>query len=160
MAAIDLEVNESLLEQVAQVDLLLLDGLDTLTDQGERGAQMAALLVAERNRQGLGTVLGFDGAAADLDLALFGGALDGFEVDEVAPLDRDGLIEYGRRMAARHGEADDAPQLTDEALAALADRFADDPAGLGTAVRFLLTARGFDAGHAISAADVAEALAS
>ena len=116
-AAIDLEINESLLEQVAEVDLLCLDGLDTLVAEGPRGCQVAQLLIDERNRRGLATVVAFDGAAADLDRAAFGGALDDFTVAEVAPLDAAGLAEFGRRMAERFGAEEGAAVLSDEALA-------------------------------------------
>ncbi len=159
-AAIDLEINESLLEQVAEVDLLCLDGLDTLVAEGPRGCQVAQLLIDERNRRGLATVVAFDGAAADLDRAAFGGALDDFTVAEVAPLDAAGLAEFGRRMAERFGAEEGAAVLSAEALAYLAEDFAATADEMRNAVRFLLTARGFEAGHVVTADDAREALAS
>lgn len=159
LAAIDLEINESLLESVAEVDLLCLDGLDTLVAEGPRGCQTAQLLVDERNRRGLSTVIAFDGAPADLDRAAFGAALDDFEVAEVLPLDAAGLAEFGRRMAERFGAEEGAAVLSDEALAYLAADFAGSADEMRNAVRFLLTARGFEAGHVVTAADAREALA-
>ena len=160
LAAIDLEINDSLLESVAEVGLLCLDGLDTLAAEGPRGFQMARLLIDERNRRGLSTVAAFDGATADLDVAAFEGALDGFEVAEVRPLDAEGLAEFGRRMAERFGAQEGAAVLSDEALAYLAADFAGSADELRNAVRFLLTARGFEAGHVVSADEAREALAS
>lgn len=160
LAAIDLEINESLLEDVAAVDLLCLDGLDTLVAEGPRGAQMAQLLIDERNRRGLSTVAAFDGEAGAFDAAAFGGALADFEVAAVSPLDAEGLAEFGRRMAERFGAQEGAAALSDEALAYLAADFAQSADDMRNAVRFLLTARGFEAGHVVTADEAREALAS
>ena len=99
-------------------------------------------------------------ATADLGRAAFGGALDDFAVAEVAPLDAAGLAEFGRRMAERFGAEEGAAALSDEALAYLAEDFAATADEMRNAVRFLLTARGFEAGHVVTADDAREALAS
>lgn len=159
-AAINLDVNEGFLERVADVDVLYLDGVNELMEEGEQGLQIVRLLLAERGRRHLSTVVAFDGTEDELKESPLAPVFKDYTVVSVGTLDEAGLEAFARNMIERFGDSEGAPVLTDEAVAYLVSDFAQEAQDIRNAVRYLLTADRFEAGHEITRDEAAEALAS
>ncbi len=131
-------VNDEFLNKIGEVDILLLDGFESLFDD-EVGVEVARLLLAARNQKGLETVVVSDVPSTDLDVESLKGALDGFTEIEVKPLDNDGRVDFARKIQAsmRRGN-DKAPSLDEDALRYIAIDFSQSPGDIRNAITFLL----------------------
>lgn len=151
IAAIRLDSNESLLVDAGSVGILLVDEFDSFFDD-EIGLEVCRLLLNERDRLGLSTVLAARKPLSSYDLSTLEGALDDFEELEAKPLDAEGRKQFARAMQKRYrGEADDAVALSDEAIEFVSIEFADNLSDVDVAIRYLITAAGFGKGDVISA---------
>ncbi len=142
-SAIRFGTSEKLLADAGEVDVLLIDSLDAFFKESI-GVDVCRLLVAERNRLGLDTVIGALMPRCSYDLSRFEGVFDAFEEIAVEPLDGEGRVELVRRTAKRYGAKTGRPvALSEEALSFVANEFADDLRDIDLAIRFLVTEAGF-----------------
>lgn len=152
--------NEEYLFRVGSVDVLLIDGFDDFNDEDGAGMELCKLLVRERDRQGLETVIASDAPLDSFDTTELEGALDTFDFVEVAPLDDAGRIEFARRIEADvRDERNDAPQLTEDCLNYVANDFPSNIQEVRYAVRYLLTGADLGADDVVDAAKAAALLA-
>ncbi len=140
MASLASGVNDGFLDEIGEVDILLLDGFESLFAAPDAGPSLARLLLGTRNAKGLSTVVISDIPLAEVNGPELEGVLDGFRQIAVEPLDRDGWVEFARRVQDTvQGGRDGAPTLSDDALAFIATGFAQNPEDIRNAIRYLLT---------------------
>ena len=157
-ASLESGVNDGFLDAVGEADALILDGFESLFCDGV-GQELARLLLTERNRRGLDTVVISDVALFDLDLADARDALVGYEIIEVEPLDEEGFELFAHRVHDRlQSGRDDAPIISDEALSFIAGPFRESPDDIRNAVRYLVTRSGEEAGSVITLSQAKELL--
>lgn len=142
------EVGEQFLMRAGSADVLLIDGFETFFGGEEVASQLCKLLVKERNRLHLSTLV-FSGVPFDeLDLSVMEGAFDGYDRWEMVPLDDEGRVKCAHaayeaaRRGARNGQV--AAHLTDETLEYLAKERGGDLGEMKMAIKFLTTAAGFE----------------
>lgn len=156
--AIRLGTSERLLNDAGEAPVLLIDDFDAFYEE-DIGLDVCRLLLAERNRQALSTIVAARMPRDSYDLSKLDGVLDDFEVVAVEALDADGRVEFARRSLKRYrGENDDAPSLSDEALFFVANEFAGELREVDLALRFLVTAAGFDPNAVIGSLEAKAAL--
>lgn len=156
--AIRLGTSERLLNDAGEAAVLLIDNFDAFYEEGI-GLDVCRLLLAERNRRGLSTVVAARMPRDSYDLSKLDGVLDEFEDVAVEPLDADGRIEFARRRLKRYqSENEDAPSLSDEALAFVVNEFAGELREVDLALRFLATAAGFEANALVGPLEAQKAL--
>ena len=159
MASLKSGVNDGFLDEIGEVDILLLDGFESLFAAPDIGPSLARLLLSARNAKGLSTVVISDVPMAEVDGPELEGALDGFRQISVEPLDGSGWVEFARRVQDTvRGSRDSAPVLSDDALAFIANGFAQGPDDIRNAVRYLLTQTEEPAGSELKAERVRELL--
>lgn len=159
--AIKLETSEKLLNSAGSVDVLFIDSLDDFLADDEIGPDVCRLLVEERSRNGLDTVIGARKPLSAYDEPRLGTAFSDFEEIEVKPLDDAGRIAFARRMEERYREdRENAPTLSEEAVEYISGEFAREVNDIRHAVRFLVTAAGIEDGSCVSAELAKEALGS
>lgn len=157
--AIRMDAPDSFFEELGTVPVLLVDDFQDFFSDEEAGPLLCKLMLAERARLGLDTVLASDAPLSAFDLSAFEGTLDGFEEVRVEPLDEAGRRAFVLAMRNMFFEEGKSPELSDEAVEALA-AFSDDLTDVRHAVQYLMTAAGFEAGRVLDAETVREALAS
>lgn len=143
LAIIKSGINDEFLNEIGEEGILLLDGFDTLFDGDEIGSELGKLLLQERNRNGLSTVVISDMALEHLDTTLLDGVLDDYEQIEVQPLDAAGLQEFAEKIyVSLRNHNDAAPVIAPDALTYIALEFAQEPKDIQNALTFLLTKEG------------------
>lgn len=159
IAAVRYYGKDEFFEELGTVPVLLLDGFTDLYSDMEVGPMICRLMLAERARLGLDTVIVSEKPMAELDLACFEGALDDFEEMAVTPLTGDERKLFVLKVQEKcQADKEAAPSLDDEAVAFLAAEFSDDLGDVRHAVTFLISAAGIEDGTVIGLPLVKEAL--
>ena len=152
-AAIFIRENETFLSKLAAAAVIAVDDIEAL-GQYSQGDRTIALLVGERDRKRRSTVLAssesFDELAKRFPLLRLA-AFEKVSAHALSGAERRELAE----ALAEHYRTSESPRLEGEAVEWLAERF-EGGRDLDTAVRFAMTAAGFDAGAPVAAADLAE----
>lgn len=153
-------VYDGYLEDLGTFEVLFLDDFEGFYEDPELGPKMCELLLKERDRLGLDTVITAKCPLASFDLALFGGALEGFEEIAMEPLDREGMLRFVQGLAEDYADPETSPRLSDEALEYIAWEMEDElPEMKRKAVHYLLTQYEGEAGETLSRSFVEQALA-
>ena len=159
ITAFQLDLGDELLSDAGAADILLLDAFDLFFESGDIGPLLCKLLLQERGKHGLSTVITGRRPLSSYDLSSFEGALDAFEEVGVAPLGRENFEQLALKVQStcrkRQGEV---PRLSDAAIAFIANEHAQSLCDVRDAVRYLLTAAGFKGGHVISEFEARSAL--
>lgn len=161
MLAVTLEdFSEDYLTQAGTVDVLLIDGFEDFFTKngGELGPELCKLLLQERNRQGLETVLFSNVPLEEVDASKLGGVLDDYRMVPVEPLDAAGRLELARRIMNSLRTDDAKPIVTEEALEYIAGPFAQEVGDIRNALRYLIAVAGFEEGTTITLDLAKEAL--
>ena len=161
MLAVTLDdVSEDYLSKAGSVDVLLIDGFEDFFSKngGELGPELCRLLLQERNRLGLETVLFSNVPLEEVDAGKLGSALDGYRIVRVEPLDEAGKLEFAHKLMDSLRTDDDKPLVTDEALEYIANSFAQEVGDIRNALRYLIIVAGFEPGSIITLDEVKEAL--
>jgi hypothetical protein len=106
--------------------------------QAERGDQLLALMLAERDRLGLSTVVTSRQPASACEANEAREALASFENVHMEPLDDAGKREFVRRVAAEYG-TDASPLLEEAAVACIVEMMGTRFEDLENATRYLVT---------------------
>lgn len=161
MLAVTLEdFSEDYLKKAGTVDVLLVDGFeDFFTEKaGDMGPELCRLLLQERNKLGLETVLFSNVALEEVDAGKLGTTLDGYRIVPVEPLDAEGRVEFARKLMASFRTDDSKPIVADDALEYIATSFAQEPGDIRNALRYLIAVAPFEAGTTITLELAKEAL--
>ena len=157
--AVNNEVPDSFFENLGTVDILLLDGFSELVGGDEQALLLTKLLIAERKRQKLATVIVSQKPLEELDVESFEGALDDFEKYTVEPLDAQARIGLVGKLQDMLREKDDTlPKLDDEAIAFVVNDYNPKLGELKTIVRYFVNGAGFEPGTVIDAQTAKSAL--
>lgn len=135
--ALQFEADGTFFEKLGATPILLVDDLGPLL-QTEKGDQLLSLMLAERDRLRLNTVVTSRTPVAECDLEESGVALSSFEAAHMEPLDDAGKREFVRRVAAEYG-TDASPVLEDEAVACIVEMMGTRFEDLENATRYLVT---------------------
>ena len=153
-------VYDGYLQDLGEHEVLFLDDFEGFYEDEELGPKMCELLMRERARLGLDTVITASKPLASFGLSLFGDALDGFEEVQIEPLDREGMLEFVRGLVDDYTDPDVSPVLSDEALEFIAWEMEDElPEMKRKAMYYLLTQYEGEAGETLSRSFVEQALA-
>ena len=160
ITAFQLDLGDELLSEVGDADILLLDAFDLFFESGDIGPLLCKLLLQERGKRGLSTVITGRKPLSSYDLSSFEGALDSFEEVGVAPLGREDFEQLALKVqsACRKGKSE-APELSDGAIAFIASEYAQSLRDVRNAVCYLLTAAGFEGGRVVDEFEARSALA-
>lgn len=135
--ALQFEADDSFFDKLGATAVLLVDELEPLL-RAERGDQLLSLLLAERDRLGLSTVITSRTPPSAYDVEESANALTSFEVMRLEPLDDEGKRAFVRLVATEYGTADSA-RLREDAVAYLVESKGAHFADLEHAVRYLVT---------------------
>lgn len=140
VAVLQSGVNDDFLNRIGEADALLLDGVDRFADEGELGPEACRLLLDQRRRAGLDTIVTSDVPLEDIASEKIREALADYPVVEVEPLDAQGLRQLaGRIQDSLAGKSEGAVHLDDDVFDFIALDFAQNAADVRNALRFLLT---------------------
>ncbi len=156
--AIMIGENEKLLERAGSDDVLFIDAIDDFFGHVEIGPQTFRLLVAERTRVGLDTVVGARLPLGSYDRDAIDDVLKGFDEVAIRPLGGVGRVAFAKRVLDGCGAPGERPELSDGALSFIANDFADGLDDVRNAVRFFATAAGFSPGEEIDVSKARAAL--
>lgn len=126
-------------EDLGTHEVLFLDDFDGFYKDEEMGPKLCQLLLAERERRGLDTVITSREPLSAYDLTLFEGMLDDFEEIAMDALDAEGLEAYVSELAGAYAEEGKSPVLSSEAIAYIAHDLGEKPDMMRKAVSFLMT---------------------
>lgn len=155
--AVNFDAPDSFFEELGSVDVLLIDDFQDFCGD-EVGETLCKLMLKERARLGLDTVMTSRVPLSNLNLDPFEGALDGFEEIAAEPLDEQGRVAFVRALRDFYEQEEGGPLFTDEAVAYLANEFSDDLDDVRHAIQYFMTAAGVPAGETLDAAIVKQAL--
>ena len=161
MLAVTLEdVSEDYLNKAGSIEVLLIDGFEDFFSKngGEFGPELCRLLLGERNRLGLETVLFSNVALDEVDVSKLGDALDGYRIVAVELLDEAGRLEFAHKVMDSLRTDEAKPIVTDEGLEYIAGPFAQEVGDIRNALRYLIAVAGFEDGATITLDQVKEAL--
>ena len=157
--AVNNDVPDSFFENLGTVDILLLDGFSELIGQDPQAELLAKLMIAERKRQKLATIIVSQKPLDELDISSFEGAFDDFEIYKIEPLDAAARVEFVKKIQGMLREKDDTlPKLDEETIAYLANDFSEDLRAVRTAVRYFINGAGYEPGTVVDLAMAKKAL--
>lgn len=151
-------VYDGYFEDLGSHDVLLLDDFEGFFEDAEMGPMLCKLLLQERARQGLDTVISAEKPLSEFDLSEFGGMLDDFEEVAVEPLSGDALVAYVAELQDTYREEGKSPVLSAEAIAYIAHDLGEPPSMMRKAVHFLMDKYEGEPGRELSREDVERAL--
>lgn len=154
--ALQFEADDSFFDRVGSVPVLLIDDLEPLVNS-ERGDFFLSLLLAERSRQDISTVITSDTPFGKYCLADSKALLDTFVTIQMQPLDSEGQADFVR-LAQQSCRTAQSPALCEEAIGYLAEQFCTDYFGMEAAVQYLMTDEGCRNCQVISLQKVQELL--
>lgn len=150
VSMVQLGSDDRFLESVGSVDILMIDSLDDFFKYGDFAVELLKLLLTERARQSLSTVLAGRYPIDSYKFDLPSGALSSFEAYTVAPLLGNDLIRFGEKMQDRYrNDARNAPTLNAEALSFIAFDFAKSLTDIDNAIHYLICAAGLGKGSVV-----------
>lgn len=138
--ALQFEADDSFFDRLGATPVLIVDDLEPLT-HAEKGDQLLSLMLAERERQGFGTVITSRKPLADYRLADSNEAMRAFKVINIEPLDEDGLNEFVR-MAFSEYTTEASPSLEDDAVMQIVAMMKGNFTSMEHAARYLATDEG------------------
>lgn len=153
------EVYDGFFEDLGTYEVLFLDDFEGFFEDAEMGPMMCKLLLGERAKRGLDTVITSDKPLSEFDLSEFGGMLDDFEEITMEELDADGLVEYVQGLVEDYTEEGKSPVLSPEAVAYIAHDLGQTPTMIRKATHFLMTQYEGEPGEELSRTFVEQALA-
>lgn len=160
ISAVTFGANDKVLEDAGSVDILLVDSLDDFFKDDEVGSELLSLLLKERKRLGLSTIIAGRYPLEKYDLSKFDGVFNDYKVFSVEILDKDGLVSFAKKTQDKcRDDKDNAPFLTDDALSYIALTFSSSLRDIENAVRYLITAADLRAGISIDASEACRLLA-
>ena len=139
------EVYDGYFEDLGTYEVLFLDDFEGFFDDPEMGPMMCKLLLGERLKRRLDTVITSTKPLSEYDLSDFGGMLGDFEEVTMEALD---YTEEGK-----------SPVLSPEAIAYIAHDLGQTPTMIRKATHFLMTQYEGEPGAELSSAFVEQALA-
>lgn len=152
-------VYDGFFEDLGTFEVLCLDDFDGFYEDMELGPKLCQLMLQERNRHGLDTVITSRKPLSEFDLTPFEGALDGFEEIQIEALEGDGLVAYVKGLQEEYTEEGKTPVLSEEALLYVAQDMNETPERLRRAMHFLITQYEGEPGVELSRDFVEKALA-
>ena len=153
------EVYDGYFEDLGTYEVLFLDDFEGFFDDPEMGPMMCKLLLGERLKRRLDTVITSTKPLSEYDLSDFGGMLGDFEEVTMEALDDAGLEEYVRGLVEDYTEEVKSPVLSPEAIAYIAHDLGQTPTMIRKATHFLMTQYEGEPGAELSSAFVEQALA-
>ena len=156
--AIRAGVADKFFDQLGSVGVLFLDDFDGLYEDIEVSGMLMPLLMEERNREGLTTVITARKPLSEYDTTAFGKAFEGFEEVRIEPLDADAMPAYVDSLIESYSDPDKDVKLTDEAVAHLTGDNGATLNQIRMAVRALLRERKGEDGDELGVDDVKAAL--
>ena len=133
------EVYDGYFEDLGTYEVLFLDDFEGFFDDPEMGPMMCKLLLGERLKRRLDTVITSTKPLSEYDLSDFGGMLGDFEEVTMEALDDAGLEEYVRGLVEDYTEEGKSPVLSPEAIAYIAHDLGQTPTMIRKATHFLMT---------------------
>ncbi len=158
ITAFQLDLGDELLNDAGAADVLLLDAFDLFFESGDIGPLLCKLLLQEREKHDLSTVITGRRPLSSYDLSSFEGALDSFEEVGIAPLNREDFEQLALKVQSTCRKGREVPRLSDAAIAFIANEHAQSLCDVRNSVWYLLTAAGFKGGHVIDEFEVRAAL--
>lgn len=155
--AVNFDAPDSFFEELGSIDVLLVDDFQDFCGD-EVGEMLCKLMLKERARLGLDTVMTSRVPLAELDLDPFEGALEGFEEIAVESLDEQGRVAFVRALRDFYEQEEGGPSFDDEAVAFIANEFSEDLDDVRHAIQYFMTAAGLSAGDVLDLATVKQAL--
>lgn len=156
--AIRAGVADKFFDQLGSVKVLFLDDFDGFYEDIEASGMLMPLLMEERNREGLDTVISARKPLSEYDISAFGNAFDGFEEIRIEPLGADAMPAYIASLVESYSDPDKDIKLTDEATEHLAGDTGATLNQIRMAVRALLRERRGEDGDELGLEDVKTAL--
>ena len=139
MLSIDNENADNFLNRVGEVEVLLIDDVEDFL-KNDVGAQACKLLIDNRTKQGLDTVVASRISLSELDGRLQS-ILSGFEEISLAPLDEKGAAVLAKTYADHFTRAkgeENVNAMADETFSYLGKRFCDSLKDMASAVEYLV----------------------
>ncbi len=134
--ALQFEADDSFFEKLGATPVLMVDDVELLL-RAEKGDQLLALMLAERDRLGLHTVVTSRTPLADCAFDASREAMDAFEVARMEPLGIDGKCAFVRKAAGEYA-TEASPALDDDAVACLVSLMGERFEDLEHATRYLM----------------------
>lgn len=157
--ALRANVYEGYLEDLAEHEVLFLDDFEGFWEDEELGPEMCKLLLIERNRRGLDTVISSRKPLAAYDLTVFGKLMDDFEEIHIERLNHDEMVDYVNMLVELYTVEGQSPVLAPEAIDYIAHDLDVSMEMMRKAMHFLLTKYQGTPGEVLSRHFVEEALA-
>ena len=110
---LEIESDDSFFEKIGKVPILLLDNAE-LANHSEMGDKLIALLIQERRRQKLDTIITLETPLSEAGFDEAASFLESFDVIPIAPLDLLGQVEYAKLIEKQYCK-DKSPKLDDSA---------------------------------------------
>lgn len=140
MVAVNFDVEDEYYERLGSAKVLFLDGFEDFFAKNA-DPTIGVLLLAERRRLGLDTVVVSNVPFGDFDLSSFNGELDSYRYISVSPLSASEREAFVAVMQVLFGKgSSEAPRLDEDATAFLANEFSTDLNDVKHAVMYLVTA--------------------
>lgn len=152
-------VYDGYFDDLGKHEVLFLDDFEGFFEDEEVGPMLCRLLLQERERHGLDTVISSDKPLSEFDLSQFEGVLDDFEEIRIEALDGAGLVDYVRTLLAMYYEEGKSPVLSEEAIDYVAHGLGEPPSMIRKALFYLMTEYSGTPGAELSRDFVVEALA-
>lgn len=151
MLRLDLGADDAFFDRIGAVPVLFVDAFERLFEH-DAAPELMRLLLAERDRLGLSTVIASRLPLSGFDLGELAEPLSGFAESELAPLGIDGMSDAVRVYESRY-RTDESPSLSEDAVRAIAGgskRVAD----VENAVQYLMVGTGRSGSDTLGGDDV------
>lgn len=156
--ALRANVYDGFFDDLGSFEVLFLDDFEGFYEDEEAGPEICKLLLAERDRLGLDTVITSSKPLSEHNLDGFGDAIKSFEEIRIEPLQGDDLLRYVKGLVEDYTDEEKSPVLADEALEFIAFELEGGPEMKRRAMWFLLTQYQGEPGAVVSRSFVEQAL--
>ena len=135
--ALSIKTDPHFLDKIGSVPSLYIDDITPL-GAVEDGDQLLSLLIKERDRLHLNTVVVSDVSLEECGTPKAAEYLQNFDMLRIEPLDSEDQAEFARRIEAEYS-IENSPKLDDEAIKEIIDAMKGNLADVEKAIRYLVT---------------------
>ena len=156
IVALKLDAADFFFEEIGSVDVLLVDDFEGFVSDSQIGPMFCRLMLQERARLDLDTVISSEKPLGAFDLSGFGDDIKSFREIRIEPLEKSDYIELASKLSGCYAN-EKTPILGQDAVDFIALQFSDSIDDVYNSIRFLLQAAGLK-GDTVITADLARKL--